>query len=378
MDEQEKETLAVLELSFCENVGNRAIFRLIEHFGSAQAALSASAGEIERVEGIKPAAREGIKRGAPKGAVAEEVDLAEKHGARIVPFFSEDYPEPLNELESDRPPLLRMKGEYLARDRLAVAIVGARRCTHYGRKQAARLAGGLAAMGFTVVSGLAQGIDAEGHRAALRVSGRTLAVTGCGLSRLYPEEHVELALQIAANGALLSELPMATPVRASNFAPRNRLISALALGVVVVEAAKHSGSLITARWAGEQGKAVMAVPGDVESPTSRGCHALIRDGAVLVEDARDVVESLGPLSQPLGVQVAESPAEPYVRVDDARALALNTRERQLFEMLTHSPRHIDSLIAETGLPVSIVSSTLLTLEVKGLVKQLTGSRYVRN
>jgi len=223
---------------------------------------------------------------------------------------------------------------------------------------------------------MAWGIDEAAHRGALLAKGRTLAVLGCGLARRMLPEQRELALDIAGRGALLSELPMDVPPRPGNFPPRNRLISGLALGVVVVEAATRSGSLITARLGAEQGKPVFAVPGNVDSPTSRGCHALIRDGAVLVESARDVLEGLGPLSAPVE---APGPASGPARapVDDPRALGLNERERQIYDMLGGSPVQIDEIVARSGLPASVVSSTLLTLEIRGLISRLAGQRYVR-
>ncbi|MCK4374429.1 MAG: DNA-processing protein DprA, partial [Candidatus Brocadiae bacterium] len=260
---------------------------------------------------------------------------------------------------------------------LAVAVVGSRHCSTYGRQQASRLAADLAGMGFTIVSGMAYGIDSAAHRGALTARGRTLAVLGCGLAKAPSPGDEELALDIAENGALLSELPMEAPPRPGNFPPRNRLISGLSLGVVVVEAAGRSGALITARLAGEQGKAVFAVPGNVDSPTSRGCHQLIRDGAVLVENARDVVDGLGPLSAPIELagRAHEGPARP---VEDARVMALNERERSILDLVGPSPRHIDEIVTETQLAPSIVSSTLLTLEIRGLIQQLAGQRYVRS
>jgi len=378
MGEREEETLALLKLSLCEDVGRAAVFALVGHFGSAQAALAAAGRELKSVEGISASALKGLREGPPPGAVEKELELLKRHGVRLVPFFSEDYPPPLKELESDRPPLLRIRGEYLQRDQLAVALVGTRRCSYYGRKQAARLAGELAALGFTIVSGLARGIDAEAHRGALRVGGRSIGVMGCGLASVYPPDCAELACQIAANGAVLSELPMSTPARAANFPPRNRLISALSLGVVVVEAPRRSGALITARLAGEQGRAVMAMPGNVGSPSNRGCHALIRDGAILVENAQDVVESLGPLVEPVRLPEIAEEVESARIAAEAPAIYLNERERQVLEMLGQEPRQIDSLIEQSGLPASIVSSTLLALEVKGMARRLPGGLYVRS
>jgi len=377
MKHHEAETLALLKLTMSEGVGNAAVHRLVEEFGSAEAALSAPKHRLREVEGIYGSAVESLSHGPDESAVEIELELMSRAKVRLVPFFSEDYPPPLKQLESDAPPLLWMRGDYERRDQLAVAMVGSRRCSHYGRTQARRFAMALAGMGFTIVSGLARGIDSEAHRGALQGGARTIAVLGCGLGQVPGLDDYELACEIAEHGALISELPMRTPPRPGNFPPRNRLISGLSLGVLVVEASTRSGSLITARWAGEQGKSVFAVPGDVENPTSRGCHRLIRDGAVLVDDPRDVVEGLGPLSEPIDLVAAQGNQDAQMSVDDARALALNERERQMFDLLGRSPVHIDSFVAETGLPVSIVSSTLLTLEIRGLAKQLPGQNYVR-
>lgn len=378
MSEHEEETLALLELSMCESVSSRTIFALVEHFGSACAASEAPAGELERVEGITPAAVSAIRRGPDEGEIARELELMEKHRTRLVPFFAEDYPLPLKHLERGAPALLRIRGDYRREDQLAVAVVGARRCSVYGRQQATRLAADLASMGFTIVSGLADGIDSAAHRGALMAKGRTLAVLGCGLGRRLNPDQLQLALDVVESGAVISELPMEVPPRAGNFPPRNRLISGLSLGVVVVEAAGRSGSLITARLAGEQGRGVFAVPGNVDSPTSQGCHKLIRDGAVLIENARDIVEGLGPLSEPIELPERQEDETPAKTVEDARVMALNERERRIFDLLGPSPVHIDQVVAETQLPPSIVSSTLLTLEIRGFIQQLAGQRYARN
>ena len=373
----EKETKALLRLSLCENVGPKVIHALMETFGSAQEADKAARNGSEALDALDRDAREGMKKGPPEGELERELDQMREQGVRLVPYFSEDYPAPLKKLGPGSPPLLRMKGTYLERDELAVALVGSRRCTHYGRKQAARLASNLACRGYTIVSGLARGIDGEAHRAALRSGGRTLAVMGCGLSTIYPEEHTELAMKASSEGALISELPMDTPVRAGNFPPRNRIISGLSLGVVVVEAADRSGSLITARWAGEQGRAVMAVPGNVDRATSGGCHNLIRDGAVLVESADDVTEAVESLAEASSHSSGEEPERPDEdRQQAMRAESLDSRERKLYGLLGDTPRHIDTLVEEVDLPVPVVSSTLVSLEIKGLVKQLDGSRYV--
>ena len=377
MTDPDPEAVAVLRLLLCEGVGNAAVSRLVTEFGSARDAVDAPTGRLREVEGLYESAISAIRRGPAEDALDMELELVAQAGVCLVPWASEHYPPPLKHLDVDAPALLWIRGQYLPQDQLAVALVGSRRCSHYGRAQARRFASGLAGMGFTVVSGLARGVDSEAHRGALQAGGRTIGVLGCGLGMLESIDDPELALAVAANGALVSELPMNTPPLRGNFPPRNRIMSGLSLGVVVVEAQKRSGSLITARLAGEQGKGVFAVPGNVDSPGSRGCHALIRDGAVLVEDPRDVAEGLGPLSEPLELPGPDGESVPTASVDDARALALSERERQVFDLLGQSAQQIDAVITRTGLAASIVSSTLLTLEIRGLVKQLPGQRYVR-
>lgn len=376
MSSHEEETVALLKLTMCRGASNVTAHALTEHFGSARRALSASADELSEVEGVTAEAVRGLRAAPSDADVDRELELMERHRVHLVPCFSEDYPPPLKHLDRAAPALLRVRGDYRRQDQLAVAVVGSRRCSAYGRQQATRLAADLAAMGFTIVSGLAEGVDSAAHRGALLAKGRTIGVAGCGLARMLTGSDAEAALAVAESGAVVSELPMEAPPRPGNFPPRNRLISGLALGVVVVEAASRSGSLITARLAAEQGRSVFAVPGNVDSPTSRGCHALIRDGAILVESARDVVEALGPLAEPIVLPPAADQDAPWT-VADARVLALNDRERGVLALLSSSPRHIDEIVTETQLPPSIVSSTLLTLEIRGLIEQLAGQRYVR-
>jgi DNA processing protein len=376
MADDTDESRALLELTLCKGISNVNAFALIERFGSARAALGAGPVALREVEGIGPSAVAGLRERPGEAAVERELELMEKFRTRLVPFFADDYPPALRHLDRDAPALLRIRGEWRREDSLALGVVGSRRCSTYGRQQARRLSADLASMGFTVVSGMAAGIDSEAHRGAIAAKGRTVAVLGCGLATALSGRDADLALEIAESGAVLSELPMETPPRPGNFPPRNRLIAGLSLGVIVVEAASRSGSLITARLAGEQGKAVFAVPGNVDSPTSRGAHALIRDGAVLVESARDVVDGLGPLSEPVDLPAPSEAAE-VESVDDPRVLALNERERGILALVGRSPMHIDEVVAETDLPPSIVSSTLLTLEVRGLIQQVAGQRYVR-
>jgi DNA processing protein len=276
----------------------------------------------------------------------------------------EDIPDP--------PSLLYLKGTVEPRDQLAIALVGSRRCTPYGIRVAERLASALARVGLTVVSGLARGIDAAAHRGALKVGGRTIAVMANGLAGVYPPEHEELASQIVSAGSLVSEMPMRQGPLAGLFPQRNRIISGLCLGVVVVEATPRSGSLSTAHHAMEQNREVFAVPGPVDSLSSQGCHRLIRDGAKLVETVDDILEELGPLVR----EVRPAPEETPVR--HPAELTLNDLERSLLGHLDDHPTAVDGLIERTGLTASQVLATLSVLEMRRLVRRLPGQHFVRS
>jgi DNA processing protein len=358
----------LLRISAAEGVGALLFRRLMARFGSPKDILSASPRALEEVEGVGPktAAALHAARNLDVGPIHQHADAL---GVRIICSSSPDFPVPLKSIY-DPPIVLYVKGTLLPMDMLAIAVVGSRRCSIYGQTQAERLSGGLARSGFTIVSGLARGIDIAAHRGALRAKGRTIAVLACGLARIYPPEHKEMAARIAENGALISELPLAAAPQREAFPARNRLVSGLSLGVLVVEAARNSGSLITARHAAEQGREVFAVPGQVDSPLTRGAHALIKDGAKLVENVEDIIQELGPLSQTV---VAEN-GEPY---DDPRLLSMNEKEAKVYSLLSSAPTAVDDIIAALGLPVSEVNSTLTVLEIRRFVKQLTGKRFVR-
>ncbi len=370
-DAFDDERRGLLRLHLTERVGAGTYRRLLEHFGSLEAVFAAGERELQRVEGVGAKAAARLADAAAERDVDAELEAAQRAGARILTWLDDEYPEGLKSL--DNPPLaLYVRGRLERRDLMSVAVVGSRQATHYGLMQARRLAGGLASVGVTVVSGLARGVDEAAHRAALAAKGRTIAVLGSGLAKVYPAEHRALADAIAEQGAVASEFPMTAPPARGNFPYRNRLISALSLGVVVVEAALRSGALITAKWANEQGKPVFAVPGPVDSPTSRGPHDLIRHGAVLVESCGDVLEEIGPLASLAG-QAPDEPALP-----DARELAMTERERAVFNCLSPSqPISIDEVIETSGLSASEVASTLLILEIKRCAQSLPGQRYVK-
>lgn len=360
---------ALIALNLTGLVGSVLYRRLRARAGSPRGIFALSARELTAVKGVGDRYIERLLRRDLPAEVAREKERAAAAGVNIVTLGEEGYPRFLAAV-FDPPLVLYVRGEVRPCDDLAVAVVGSRRATLYGRRQARRLAGSLARAGFTVVSGLARGIDAAAHEGALEAGGRTLAVVGCGLSRVYPEEHAELAERIASAGAVVSEHPMEFPVRAENFPRRNRIISGLARGVVVVEAARRSGSLITARWALEQGREVFAVPGPVDRPSFAGCHRLIKEGAKLVETVEDILEELGPLEQAVLTPRGEE-------VQDPRLLALSREERQVLEAVDVEPRRVDDIIVRSHLPTSTVTAALFSLELKRLVVQLPGKRFAR-
>ncbi|KPJ63108.1 MAG: hypothetical protein AMS15_01725 [Planctomycetes bacterium DG_23] len=351
-----------------EGLGVTLLSRLLERFGSPEAVLAASRNALEEVEGVGSEVSRNISKATKKNDASAEMKAAEALGVKIISAASEDYPQPLRRI-FDPPLVLYVKGELKEEDALAMAIVGSRRASYYGKNQAERLAGSLAKMGFTIVSGMAWGIDSAAHKGALGAGGRTIAVLGSGLANPYPKGNEKLLAEIIENGAAISEFPLTFPPRAENFPRRNRLISGLCLGVVVVEAAERSGSLITARWAMEQGREVFAVPGPIDSATSRGTHRLIKDGAKLVERVEDVIEELGPLAEVL------TPVPDEQKRQTGR---LKPEEEKILQALSpNEPRSIEEIIAETGFSAQGVSSVLMVLELKKLVKQLTGKRFVR-
>lgn len=366
----EPERLASLRLAMISGVGPRIRRALLEHFNnSAQAVFEAAPSELRAVSGVGPKLSAAIARSAGEIDVAGEIALCREHGISLVGHGDAGYPTSLAEIP-DPPGVLYVRGQLEPRDALAVAIVGSRHATQYGLEQAARLASSLARAGLTIVSGLARGVDAAAHRGALSAGGRTVAVLGSGLLKIYPPEHQELAAEVAAQGALVSESSLHAEPFSGSFPQRNRLISGLSLGVIVVEASTTSGALITARHAAEQNREVFAVPGRIDSRMSRGCHRLLRDGAKLVETADDVLEELGPLAArvplPSG-EVVHHPAE----------LSLNELERQVLAAIGGGPASIDQVVATSGLPTPQVLSTLSVLEMRRLVRRLSGNTVAR-
>ncbi len=362
--------LSALTLAMIPGVGPRTRQRLIEQFGSADAVLSATPSDLRTIPRIGSKLCRAISTARSEIDAAAVIELCRREDIEILVEASASYPRTLQEVP-DPPGVLFVRGKLEASDALGFAIVGSRHATHYGLAQAERLAGSLARAGLTIISGLARGIDAAAHRAALAAGGRTIGVLASGVINIYPPEHKKLAEEIAKRGAVISESPPRAEPLSGMFPQRNRIISGMSLGVLVVEASIRSGALITARHAMEQGRDVFAVPGPVDSRMSHGCHRLIRDGAKLVETADDVLEELGPL-------VASVPA-----ADDRRELrhpaelALNELERKVLSAIPCAASTIDTIIAASNLSAPQVLATLSVLEMRHLIRRLSGNLVMR-
>ena len=356
-----------IALSQVKGLGGVSFKKLAAHFVDPTRVFSASAEELQQVPGLDRSVIEGLVNFSGWEQIETEIRRIRQAEVTIVPFTDVRYPARLRMI-ADPPPFLYVKGEIRAEDDKAVAVVGSRSASDYGRKVTRDLSRGLAALGFTVVSGLARGIDGTAHETALGCGGRTIAVLGSGVDRAYPPEHAALYRRISQNGAVVSELPVGTRPMAFNFPPRNRLISGLSLGVVVVEATEKSGSLITAALAVEQGREVFAVPGEVGSSRSRGAHRLIRQGAKLVETVEDIVEEIAPQLLTRAGEQAK---------DGRRGLPQNASEevKKIFHLLQERSLQIDEVIESSGFSPSKVSEVLLDLELQGYLRQLPGKRY---
>ena len=342
-------------------VGNVTFLRLLAHFGTPERALSASPRELSQVKGVTAAAAASLLSHDFHPLARAECERVAQSGAVIVDILSERYPRLLMEL-TDAPPYLYTMGE-LNGSETAVAIVGSRRATQYGICTATKLARDLAAQGLTVVSGMARGIDTAAHWGALKGGGRSIAVLGCGIDVIYPPENAALHRALAQGGAVITEFPMGSSPLAENFPRRNRIISALSRGVVVVEAGEASGSLITARYALEQGREVFAVPGNVTCSGSRGVNGLIKEGAKLVERVEDILEEL-----------SIEPVSPGV-LPQQPTFSLTPQEAELYTLICQGPLQIDDIIVQSALTAGEVSATLLGLELKGAVIRLPGNHF---
>lgn len=365
----DSQLIATLRLALVSGVGPRTRQALLARFGDSASVLAASLSELREVDGVGSKLAESIRRASEEVDVESQLAICREQNVRIVTDADDDYPRLLREIH-DPPAVLFVRGELQPSDAMSIAIVGTRHATHYGLRQAERLASGLSRAGLTIVSGLARGIDAAAHRGALDAGGRTLALLGSGVLNIYPPEHDELARAVIANGALLGETPPTHPPKSGSFPQRNRLITGISLGVVVVEASARSGALISARLAMEQGREVFALPGRVDSRASAGCHRLIRDGARLIESVDDVLEELGPLVEAAPTdtgQVVHHPAE----------LKLNEQEQAVLSAIGAETPIIDEVIVRSRLPTQRVLATLSVLEMRRMVRRLPGNRVTR-
>lgn len=366
--ESHRRLLLWLTLKNAPGVGNLLFKRLIDRFGEPERVLAAAPEELGTVEGIGVRVARSLSGRVPGREEHAELEALTRTPYRVIVLTDVAYPRLLREIV-DPPPLLYVHGELGTLTR-AVALVGSRTPTRYGVTTTRRLAGELVEHGITVVSGMARGIDTEAHAGALDAGGRTVAVLGSGLNRIYPHENRDLFHRIARSGAVVSEFPLDTPPEPHRFPARNRVISGLSLGTVVVEASRKSGSLITARLALEQGREVFAVPGNIQSFKSAGTHGLIRQGAALVESARDILEELA-------VALKTEAVREIVRHEDlsGRLPGLSAPEIQVLRAIGPYPVHIDELGARAGMASAELAALLMRLELKGLIIQSPGKIF---
>lgn len=362
--DSEQHLLDVIRLNLVPGIGPRTYQLLLERFHTPSAILQATVSQLQEVQNVGPKVAMSLVTHGTASAAREELARVRVAGAQLLVRGQSGYPKDLEKIP-DPPTVLYYQGTLLPADQLAIAIVGSRHCTAYGRQQAHRLAQGLARAGVTVVSGLARGIDAEAHKGALEAGGRTIAVCATGLGTIYPPEHVDLANSIRQQGCLMTESPMDQQPKSGLFPQRNRIISGISLGVILIEAGRNSGALHTARHAMEQNREVFAVPGRIDSEASFGCLDLIRDGAKLVRDLDDVLNELGPLANPVKRTETETVLKPA-------ELQLSDQQRMILNLVTVEPIPIDEVMRAAGIESSRVLSTLTILEMKRLVRRLPG------
>lgn len=356
---------AFVALNMIPKLGPVRVRALLARFGSPEAVLSARRGDLTEVPGIGREVAEEIVGWHKTIDPAAEIARAEAAGAGIVTIRDPSYPPALLQIH-DPPTVLYVRGKFTQADATTLGVVGTRKPTHYGIECTKKLSYQLAYAGVTIASGLARGVDTAAHQAALAARGRTIAVLGSGLGCLYPPENKELAEKIAAFGAVISEFPMQTGADRQTFPMRNRIISGLSFGLLVIEAASRSGALITANQAAEHGRSLYALPGRIDSPNSIGTNRLIQQGAKLVTSAQDILDDLGLLF----------PREPELKKPPP-AVTLTGVEKAVFEALGEEESGMDEIAARTGLPISAISSTLLSLEIRKCVKSLPGGRFVK-
>jgi DNA processing protein len=356
---------ACIALNMIPQMGPVRLRRLLDTFGSAEKILLTRTDQLAAIDGVPRALAENISRWQEFADPTAELEKATDLGAHVITAEDDEYPSALREIH-DPPIVLYVRGHLTERDRNAVAVVGSRKATHYATESAKKLSFQMAYAGLTVASGLARGIDTAAHQGALAAKGRTIAVIGSGLGELYPPENAELADRIAASGAVISEFPIDTKPDRRTFPIRNRIVTGLSFGVLVVEAGANSGALISANMAAEQGRTLYAVPGRIDAPAALGSNRLIQQGAKLVITVDDILDDL-----PLVFR--EKPDLPAA----APAVDLTPDQQKILEAIGTEETSLDSVIATSGLTAAVVSSTLLALEIRRLVKQLPGKRFVK-
>ena len=381
-----------IALRAVEEIGCVGFRTLLQAFSSPRAVFSATAQTLRVIPGIGPKTADHIRSFSDWGMAEREIERARELGTAIVTCEDPVYPRNLLNIY-DYPPLLYVRGS-LCPEEICVAVVGSRLASVYGRYTTEKISRELALQGITIVSGLARGIDAAAHRGALSGKGRTIAVLGCGLDIVYPPENEDLAAAVVAHGALITEFPFGTPPNAPNFPSRNRIISGISLGVVVVEAGEKSGSLITARIAAEQGRSVFAVPGEIGAAGSRGTHRLIKQGAMLIENVEDILEEILPQAGRSASVSNESsdfsrPDAPAPDPEKTTAhgdtlpqgvpimAGLGNQEQRLLSLIPFRPVDIDTLITSSGLTAQEVLNALLILELRSLIRQMPGKQFLR-
>ncbi len=346
--------------SITPGIGRVKFTQLEKYFGNLEDAWKADTGELKRA-GLDSNSVNTITSWRPRISLEEEMDKIYRYGIKALKYSDPDYPSRLKEIY-DYPPLLYVRGSLLPEDEWCLAVVGTRRATVYGRQVTEEITTDLSQSNITIVSGLARGIDSAAHQSALAAGGRTVAVFACGLDTVYPGEHANLARDIIQQGALVSEYPLGTKPKPENFPRRNRIMSGMSLGVLVIEANESSGAIITAHIALEQNREVFAIPGSILSPPSRGTNRLIQEGAKLVRSYTDILEELNLMKVAHQIEMKE-------------IIPSSDTESQLLKQLTAEPTHIDEVCRSTGLPAATVSSTLAMMELKGMIKQVGTMNY---
>ncbi len=347
--------------SIVPGIGRVRFSQLENHFGTLEEAWKAAPVDLKR-SGLDSSSVNAIVSWRPKISLEDEMEKLNRHGVKVLTSHDQNYPSRLREIY-DYPPVIYVRGSLLPEEEWYLAVVGTRRATVYGRQVTEEIVADLARSKITIVSGLAKGIDSIAHRSALEAGGRSIAVFASGLDIVYPSENANLARSIIEHGALISEYPLGTKPRAENFPRRNRIMSGLSLGVLIVEADETSGAMITTHLALEQNREVFAVPGSILSPASRGTNHLIQEGAKLVRDYTDILEELNLMTVAHQMELKE-------------VIPSSDDESLLLKQLTAEPAHIDEVCRSSGLPMSTVSSTLAMMELKGLVKQVGAMNYV--